>query len=118
MKPGGRFFYGWVIVGVSFVVMIVAYGVWWSFPIFFVSILDEFGWSRAGAASIFTVGSVVYAFSSFVAGVVFDRLGPRLLIPVAGVLIAIGCVISSVSGSPVGITFCTKIFKCGLTWYY
>jgi hypothetical protein len=42
--------------------MLVAYGIWWSFSMFYVQILKEFGWSRGSTATIFTVGSVVYGF--------------------------------------------------------
>lgn len=91
------FYYGWVIVGVTFTVTIVAYGVWWSFPVFYVAILNEFGWSRAETASIFTVGSIVYGIGSLIAGILVDRFGPRKLLPVAGLILAIGCVVSSMS---------------------
>lgn len=91
------FYYGWVIVGVTFVIMIVAYGIWWSFPVFYVAILDEFGWSRAETASIFTVGSVVYGIGSLVSGILVDRFGPRKLLTFAGLILVAGCVISSIS---------------------
>jgi len=91
------FYYGWVIVGVSFITTIVNYGIWWSFPIFYVNILSEFGWSRAATATIFTVGSVVYGFGSLVAGTLVDKFGPRKLIPAACFLLAFGCLIGSIS---------------------
>ena len=91
------FYYGWVIVGVSLVALMVAYGIWWSFPIFYVNILSEFGWSRAGTAFIFTIGSIVYGLGSLPAGALADRLGPRRLLPAACLILASGCLISSVA---------------------
>jgi MFS family permease len=91
------FYYGWVIVGVSLIIMLIAYGVWWSFPVFYIAILDAFGWTRAQTAAIFTVGSVVYGISSIAAGILVDRFGPRKTIPLAGVIIAMGCIISAYS---------------------
>ena len=35
-------------VGTALVTMLVAYGTWWSFSMFYVEILREFGWSRNG----------------------------------------------------------------------
>lgn len=77
--------------------MLVAYGIWWSFSMFYVQILKEFGWSRGYTATIFTVGSIVYGFGSFVAGALVDRFGPRKLFPFACVLVAAGCLINSVA---------------------
>lgn len=91
------FFYGWVIVAISLIAMMIAYGIWWSFPVFYVHILNEFGWSRASTASIFTLGSVVYGFGSLLAGILVDRFGPRRVLPVAGLLIALGCWINSLA---------------------
>jgi len=91
------FYYGWVIVTVSFVTLTVIYGIWWSFPAFYVSILHEFGWSRGGTATIFTVGSVVYGFGSLAAGALVDKFGPRRLVPASSLLLVIGCVVSAVS---------------------
>jgi MFS family permease len=104
LENSGRFFpanlpfyYGWVIVGTALVTMLVAYGIWWSFSMFYVQILKEFGWSRGSTATIFTVGSVVYGFGSLVAGALVDRFGPRKLLPLACILIAIGCLINSLA---------------------
>jgi MFS transporter, OFA family, oxalate/formate antiporter len=77
--------------------MLVVYGVWWSFPVFYVAILDAFGWTRAQMATIFAVGPVIYGVSSVAAGILIDRFGPRKLIPMAGFIIAAGCVISACS---------------------
>jgi MFS family permease len=89
------FYYGWVIVAVSLLTLLMAYGIWWSFPLFYVSMLKEFGWSRAGTAAIFTVGSIVYGFGSFPAGALIDRLGPRKLLPLASLTVAAGCLVSA-----------------------
>jgi MFS family permease len=91
------FYYGWVIVTVSFISLMVIYGIWWSFPAFYVNILKEFGWSRGGTATIFTVGSIVYGIGSLIAGALVDRFGPRKLLPAASLLLVIGCLVSAVS---------------------
>jgi MFS family permease len=91
------FYYGWVIVTVSLITLTVIYGIWWSFSVFYVNILHEFGWSRGGTATIFTVGSVVYGFGSLAAGVLVDKFGPRRLVPASCLLLVIGCLVSAVS---------------------
>ncbi len=49
---------GWIVVGVTFVTLGLVYGVWYSYSVFLVVFLREFGWSRslvAGAFSVFVV---------------------------------------------------------------
>ncbi len=49
------FFYGWVIVGVAFVTLGITFGIWYSFSVFFLAIIKDFGWSRAAVSSIFSI---------------------------------------------------------------
>ena len=69
---------GWVIVGISFIILALTYGVWYSFSVFFVALLKEFGWSRstgAGAFSLFIVTqSIVGPFGAWLAGFIHDHL--------------------------------------------
>ena len=91
-RAKSKIFYGWVIVAISLLTMTAAYGVYFSWPVFYVAILDEFGWSRAGTALIFSIAALLYGFGSPVAGILFDKFGPRRLFAIAAVLIAIGAV--------------------------
>jgi MFS family permease len=53
---------GWFVVGSSFVTLALVYGIWYSFSVFFVALLKEFGWSRsigAGAFSLFIIFSFI-----------------------------------------------------------
>jgi len=92
MKFKQGIFYGWFIVSISLVIMTVAYSVYFSWPVFYVAILRDFGWSRAGTAVIFSVGSIAYAFGSVVSGFLFDRFGPRKLFITAAIILIIGAV--------------------------
>jgi len=52
----------WFVVGSSFVTLALVYGIWYSFSVFFVALLKEFGWSRsigAGAFSLFIIFSFI-----------------------------------------------------------
>jgi len=92
-----RLFYGWIIVAVTFVVLATGTLLWWAFSIFYVEILNEFGWGRANTAIIFSLGGIIYGISSPLAGILFDRLGPRKLFSVAALLITFGAVGTSQS---------------------
>jgi len=95
MKVRRRIFYGWYTVVISFAIMSAAYAVYYSWPVFYVAILDEFGWSRAETALIWSIGTMLYGLASPVAGALFDRLGPKKLFILAAILIAIGAMGSS-----------------------
>jgi sugar phosphate permease len=88
-------FYGWVIVAVSFISLIIVMGTRFSFGIFYISILAETGWTRAATAGIFSVSMLTYAGVSLGVGAAFDRLGPRRMFPLAALLLVIGFVLSS-----------------------
>ena len=87
-----RIFYGWVIVAIALVIMTVTYAVYQSWTVFYVSILDTFGWGRAETALIFSAAALVYAIGSPISGYLFDKFGPRRLFTIAAVLIAFGLV--------------------------
>lgn len=94
-KPG--FFYGWVMVAVGFVNLGIAFGVWYSFSVFIISIIKEFGWTRAAASSIFSVFIFSQALMNLLAGHLQDRFGPRVVIPIGAVLLSISLILTSQS---------------------
>lgn len=90
-----RFFYGWIIVAVSFINLAVALGTWYSFSVFFIAVIKEFGWSRAATAGIFSCFMIVHALATFMIGAHIDRFGPRLVFPVAACIAAAGLLMTS-----------------------
>jgi MFS family permease len=88
-------FYGWVIVLVSFLTLLLVMGVRFTFGVFYISILAETGWSRAATAGIFSLSMIVYAIASLGVGAAFDRLGPRRMFPFAVLLLGGGLVLCS-----------------------
>ncbi|MFC1918396.1 MFS transporter [Chloroflexota bacterium] len=94
-----KIFYGWFVVAISFTIMTIAYGVYLSWPVFYVAILAEFGWSRADTALIFSIGSIIYGLASPVAGFLFDKFGPRKLFIIAAIILLVGTVGASRSST-------------------
>ena len=90
-----RFFYGWVIVGLSFVNLGIIFGIWYSFSVFFVAILQEFGWSRAATAGVFSCFMIVHSASAIVIGSFLDRFGARVVFPAGACIVALGLFASS-----------------------
>jgi MFS family permease len=65
------------VVIISFVTIAIAYGLNFSFSVFFVAILEEFRWSRANIAGAFSLASFIIGVGSWPAGRLVDRFGPR-----------------------------------------
>jgi MFS family permease len=84
------FFYGWVIVFVSLVSLLLEWGARSSFSVFYVAILKEFGWSRASTALIYSLFIFNYGLISPLSGVLIDKFGPRKTISAGAFILALG----------------------------
>ena len=89
----------WVLVGAVWVTLAIASGLYFSFPIFFVALLEEFGWSRGATAAAFSISSITQGVLSPVVGTLVDRLGPRRVMLGGAALLGLGCALGSRIGS-------------------
>ena len=90
-----RYFYGWIIVAISFLTLFFSLGVRVSFGVFYVAILGEFGWTRADTAGAFSLAMCVHALFAPVTGYLIDRFSPRQLFPVGAAFLSIGLIACS-----------------------
>ncbi|MFC1869553.1 MFS transporter, partial [Thermodesulfobacteriota bacterium] len=90
-----RFYYGWVIIAVSFLTIFLSLGTRVSFGVFYVAILGEFGWGRAETAGAFSLALVCHAIFAPVTGTFIDRIGPRRLFPLGAILLFLGLLAAS-----------------------
>jgi MFS family permease len=95
MKEKGTFHFGWVIVAISFVTLALAYGVWYSFSVFFVALLKEFGWTRSLAAGAFSLFVVLHSLTGLFVGIMVDRIGPRRVILLGSFFLGVGLALCS-----------------------
>jgi OFA family oxalate/formate antiporter-like MFS transporter len=93
-KQGG-IYYGWVVLACVSVVLLLTYGVQYSFGVFFTTMLRELGWSRASLAGAFSLYSLVYITLSLYTGYLVDRIGPRWVISLGGFFLGIGMILVS-----------------------
>ncbi|MGD8227180.1 MAG: MFS transporter [Desulfobacteraceae bacterium] len=90
-----RFYYGWVIVGVSFITLFLALGVRFSFGVFYVAILGEYDWGRGETAGAYSLAMLVHASFALVTGFLIDRFSPRRLFPLGAAFLLLGLVAAS-----------------------
>ena len=93
-------FYGWIIVAAAFVTMGVGVNARTAFSLLFPPILTEFAWDRGVVAGVFSFGFFVSAFLSPFVGRLMDRKGPRFVVEIGAILLAIGLALAPFSREP------------------
>src|SRR4030081_3260050 len=94
------FFYGWIIIAVTFVTMAIGVNARTAFSLFFPPIIDEFGWERGITAGAFSFGFVVSAAVSPLIGRLMDRFGPRTVMALGSELLAGGMLLGPLPTQP------------------
>jgi MFS family permease len=94
------FFYGWIIVAVTFVTMAIGVNARTAFSLFFPPIIDEFGWERGVTAGAFSFGFVVSAAVAPLIGRLMDRAGPRAVMELGVALMAGGLLLAPLTTQP------------------
>jgi MFS family permease len=84
------FFYGWLILGISFVTMAVSVTARTAFSLLLPPLISEFRWERGLIAGAFSFGFLVSAVLSPFVGRLMDRRGPRIVIEGGVCLMATG----------------------------
>jgi MFS family permease len=93
-------FYGWILVGVSFVTMAIGVNARTAFSLLFPAILDEFGWDRGVTAGAFSFGFLISALITPCVGWLTDRRGPRLVIEMGVALMGSGLLLATLIRQP------------------
>ena len=94
------FFYGWIVVAVTFVTMAIGVNARTAFSLFFPPIIDEFGWERGVTAGAFSFGFLVSAAVSPLIGRLMDRSGPCAVMELGVALMAGGLLLAPLTTQP------------------
>ncbi len=94
---GKKIFYGWYIVAVSLVIIILDGLLLYSFGVFLPYLNDDFGLSRAARSSLFSFRSLVQAPAFILAGRLIDKFDPRAVIFGGGAIAALGMFFSGIA---------------------
>ena len=77
-----RFFYGWVVLFVSFATHFLATGARATFSIFILPLTGEFGWSRASISLTMSIHTFLQGLAQPFAGRLVDVFGPKRMIAI------------------------------------
>lgn len=93
------FYYGYVIAGLAFLLMVVMWGPYYSFGIFFNPLLAEFGLTRAQVSGVFSLSFLLSGILGMGTGKLNDRFGPRVILSVLSVFLGLGYFLMSRVGA-------------------
>src|SRR5215212_7887663 len=102
-----RLYYGWVVVAVVFLALLVSAGVRAAPAVLINPLETELGWGRAAISFAASVGLFLYGLSGPVAGWLMDRFGPTRITLVGLALIG---------GSTLAGAAMTKLWQLNLFW--
>jgi MFS family permease len=97
-KP--HFFYGYTIVVAAFIIMILAWGLYIVFGVFFNPLLKEFGWTRAMTSGAYSLSSILHGVLGIAMGGLTDRFGPRIIVTICGIFLGAGYLLMSQVSTP------------------
>ena len=88
----------WIVVGTTFITLGLVLGVWYSYSVFLVALIREFGWKRSLVAGAFSVFVLVHGFVSPFVGWLAGRIGTRRVILVGSCVLACGLLLTAETG--------------------
>ena len=75
----------------------------YAWSVFIKPLSAEFGWSRAEIAMAFSICALVFGLTTFVAGKMSDRYGPRIVVLVGSIILSVGFVLGGFVQSKWGL---------------
>jgi len=83
-------FYGWIITGLVFLNLGMAYGAQYSFGVLFPAMIEEFKWNRQNLAGAFSLYTFLYGSLGIILGRWVDRFGPRVVLTAGSICLGMG----------------------------
>jgi MFS transporter, OFA family, oxalate/formate antiporter len=105
---------GWIITFAALGVNLVL-GLLYTWGVFQKALVAQWGWSSTMASLPYSVSIAVFAFMMIFAGRAQDKIGPRYVAMLGGILLGIGLITSGLTKSPSVMVFTFGIIAaCGI----
>lgn len=125
----GRITNRWLVV-LGSLIMQLSLGAIYTWSLFNQPLVDKFGWDPSATVFTFSVTLVFFALSVIVAGRIQDKIGPRKVAAVGGLLTGLGVVLASfattpmmlyltygvIAGTGIGSAYVTPLATC-VKWF-
>ncbi|MFZ5653513.1 MAG: MFS transporter [Pseudomonadota bacterium] len=86
---------GAIVVATLFCCLGLLYGIWYSYSVFLVALIEHFGWSRSVTAGAMSVFILVHGSFGPLAGRLVERFGPRRLMLGGSLVMASGLALTA-----------------------
>lgn len=87
------------LVALGALIVQLCLGVIYAWSVFVKPLEADFGWTRTQTSLAFTISVAVFALVMIYAGRLQDRIGPRIVCSIGGVIMAIGFLLASLTSS-------------------
>ena len=94
-KKKSQRYHGYGILAACFFIMTLVSGAQASFGVFFKPMIKDFGWTRAATSLPFSLNLILSGLFSIIAGRISDRLGPKSVVTIGGIIMGIGYLLMS-----------------------
>lgn len=90
-------YYGWIVLGVAYLIMFFTAGVSQAFGVFIKPMTEEFDWDRSTISLAVSIFAIMSAVVPPVAGRIADRFGPRVVLTIGVALNAGGMMLMALT---------------------
>ena len=91
----GKFYYGWIIVGITFATMLAASGVRAVPSVLILPLEHEFGWSRSVVALAVSINLFLFGLCGPFAAAIMERIGMRAMMLLALIVMGLAVILTT-----------------------
>lgn len=88
-------YYGYFVVLFAFIIMVIQWGIFYSFGVYFKPMISEFGWTRALTSGAFSLAAILSGLVAAYMGWMNDKFGSRVVMSLCGLFLGLGCIFMS-----------------------